>query len=76
MLRMSTTKLNLAPAKDVEIGGYIVGRTASSREIQLKTLSQIAGGAKNIRYYTMGSEYNFPGQSFIPATILARRQLN
>ena len=53
----------LAPAKDVEIGGYIVGRTASSREIQLKTLSQIAGGAKNIRYYTFGPEYNFPGQS-------------
>ena len=64
----------LAPAKDVEIGGYIVGRTASSREIQLKTLSQIAGGAKNIRYYTFGPEYNFPGQSIFHRLRLSRIQ--
>jgi hypothetical protein len=46
----------LAPQKDVEIGGYIVGRTSTHREIKLKTLSLTAGGSKNIRYYTFGPE--------------------
>ena len=37
-------------------------------EIQLKALSQIAGGAKGLRYYTFGPEYNFPGNSYSDAT--------
>jgi hypothetical protein len=65
----------LAPAQDVEIGGYIVAREAASREIQLKTLSQIAGGSKNIRYYTFGPAYNFPGRSDpIPAILQSLTQ--
>ena len=44
----------LAPSKDVEIGGYIVGRTSGHRLVMMKTLAQVAGGAKNIRYYTFG----------------------
>lgn len=46
----------LAPDKDVEIGGYIVGRTSSHRKIKMKALAQIAGGAKSLRYYTFGPE--------------------
>ena len=54
----------LAPANDVEIGGYIVGRTSSGSEVMLKALAQVAGGAKSLRYYTFGPEYNFPGNSY------------
>ena len=54
----------LAPTKDVEIGGYIVGRASSGQEVQLKALAQVAGGAKSLRYYTFGPEYNFPGNSY------------
>jgi hypothetical protein len=54
----------LAPAKDVEIGGYIVGRSSSGLEVKMKALAQVAGGAKSLRYYTFGPEYNFPGNSY------------
>merc|ERR1719174_710677 len=65
----------LAPAKDVEIGGYIVGRTSSHRKIKMKALAQIAGGAKSLRYYTFGPEYNFPGNSYSDVTSPAGRML-
>ena len=39
---------------DVEFGGYLVGRTSGHRQIKMKALAQIAGGAKNLRYYTFG----------------------
>ena len=58
----------LAPAKDVGIGGYIVGRASGHMEVKLKALSQVAGGAKSLRYYTFGPEYNFPGNSYSDAT--------
>ena len=35
----------LAPNKDVEIGGYIVGGSSCHRTIEMKVLSQVAGGA-------------------------------
>ena len=60
----------LAPQKDVEIGGYIVGRTSSHREIKLKTLSLTAGGSKNIRYYTFGPECASPRSSLNTANVL------
>ena len=44
----------LAPSRDVEFGGYLVGRTSGHRQIKMKALAQIAGGAKNLRYYTFG----------------------
>lgn len=61
----------LAPAKDVGIGGYIVGRTSGHMEVKLKALSLVAGGAKSLRYYTFGPEYNFPGNSYSDATASA-----
>ena len=55
----------LAPTKDIEIGGYIVGRASSGTpSFKLKALAQVAGGAKSLRYYTFGPEYNFPGNCY------------
>ena len=48
------------PRTLVLVGIYIVGRTSGHMEIKLKALSQVAGGAKGLRYYTFGPEYNFP----------------
>lgn len=63
----------LAPTKDVEIGGYIVGRASSGERVKMKALAQVAGGAKSLRYYTFGPEYNFPGNTYtdLPSEQLA-----
>jgi hypothetical protein len=50
----------LAPSRDVEFGGYIIGREASATGFAKKVLALVGGGAKALRIYTFGPEYMFP----------------
>ncbi|MBI3922128.1 MAG: beta-galactosidase trimerization domain-containing protein [Armatimonadetes bacterium] len=61
------SKLRSAARKSgIGFGGYIIGRTAGEREdgIVQKTLCLVGHGAKTVKYYVFGPEYNFPGNCY------------
>jgi len=51
---------------NVDFGGYVIPRTAGSREngILQKILSITAHGGKAIKYFVFGPEYVFPGNCY------------
>lgn len=56
-----SSKLKSAARKsNVEFGGYVIGRTAGEGVVQ-KMLTLFGHGAKVIKFYVFGPEYNFPG---------------
>ena len=61
------SKLRCAAAKGgVEFGAYVIPRTAGSRPdgIAQKILCAAGSGAKAIKYFVFGPEYNFPGNCY------------
>ena len=50
----------------VEFGGYIVPRAGgqTTHGLLQKTLALVGSGAKALKYYTFGPEYNFPGNCY------------
>ena len=55
---------SLAPApSDVQVGGYIVPRSAGDG-IAMKILSVVGSGGKALKYFVFGPEYNFPSNCY------------
>lgn len=49
-----------------EFGGYVIPRTAGSMDegIGYKILSLVGHGARTVKFFTFGPEYNFPGNCY------------
>eukprot|EP00041_Stephanoeca_diplocostata_P036202 m.1308910 g.1308910 ORF g.1308910 m.1308910 type:complete len:675 (+) comp24822_c0_seq8:972-2996(+) len=54
------------PNSNVRYGGYIVPRSGGqlAEGAVLKAISLVGGGAKSMKYFVFGPEYNFPGNCY------------